>query len=151
MAKYYTQEIPKTETDSADTPEAREEPKHLYRVRKSFEDVASQIGAFNVLSNATNLCDRYPGYHVYDETGALVYPKHTVPFYIQVRSGETPLKIYQAASTSAKVWSAEVKTGVYTIVKIQNGSGSKEGFGLLKAYSDRSNGYVNLDDVKHYL
>lgn len=141
---------PDDKDEEVETPDV-DEVKHLYRVRKSADDAASQIGAFSILTNATNFCDRYPGYSVYDETGALVYPKHKVPFYIQVRFEETPLTIYKSASTTGGAWSSTVKTGVYTIVKIQNGSGSKEGFGLLKAYSDRSNGYVNLDDVKHYL
>ena len=43
----------------------------LYRVRKTWTDAASQIGAFAVLENAKNACK--PGYTVYDENGKAVY------------------------------------------------------------------------------
>ncbi|MBS3985602.1 MAG: N-acetylmuramoyl-L-alanine amidase [Selenomonadales bacterium] len=45
----------------------------LYRVRKSWDDVSSQIGAFRVLDNAKRLVDTNPGYAVYDNTGSMVY------------------------------------------------------------------------------
>lgn len=40
-----------------------------YRVRKSWADVKSQIGAFSVLENAKALAAKNTGYHVYDKTG----------------------------------------------------------------------------------
>lgn len=40
-----------------------------YRVRKSANDVKSQIGAFNSLDNAKALAAKNAGYHVYDATG----------------------------------------------------------------------------------
>ncbi len=46
----------------------------LYRVRKSWGDAASQLGAFAVLSNAKALADKNPGYAVFDESGRQVYP-----------------------------------------------------------------------------
>ena len=46
----------------------------LYRVRKSWSDAASQLGAFKVLANATALADKNPGYAVFDESGRQVYP-----------------------------------------------------------------------------
>ena len=47
------------------------EPQKLYRVRKTWADAKSQIGAFAILDNAKNACK--PGYTVYDETGKAVY------------------------------------------------------------------------------
>lgn len=47
----------------------------LYRVRKSWADAASQVGAFKDLSNAIAECNRHPGYSVYDSKGNKVYPK----------------------------------------------------------------------------
>lgn len=47
------------------------EEKHLYRIRKSWKDAASQIGAYNVLENAKNAC--LAGYTVYDEHGSVVF------------------------------------------------------------------------------
>ena len=46
----------------------------LYRVRKSWSDASSQLGAFAVLDNAKALADKNPGYAVFDESGKQVYP-----------------------------------------------------------------------------
>lgn len=43
----------------------------LYRVRKSWEDAKSQIGAYSVLENAKKACK--DGYTVYDKNGKAVY------------------------------------------------------------------------------
>lgn len=48
-----------------------EEEKKYYRVRKSWEDSDSQIGAYEELQNAINACA--PGYKVYDWNGDVVY------------------------------------------------------------------------------
>lgn len=45
--------------------------KQLYRVRKSWEDAKSQLGAYSVLENAKEACK--DGYTVYDESGKAVY------------------------------------------------------------------------------
>lgn len=45
----------------------------LYRVRKSWSDVKSQIGAYSNLDNAKRVCVN--GYSVYDEFGNVVYSK----------------------------------------------------------------------------
>ena len=50
--------------------------KELYRVRKSWDNVASQIGAFSDLENAKKACKE--GYSVYNSRGALVYSKPVV-------------------------------------------------------------------------
>ena len=44
-------------------------PKQIYRVRKSWTDVKSQIGAFTNLDNAKALAAKNPGYYVFDEAG----------------------------------------------------------------------------------
>ncbi len=46
----------------------------LYRVRASWEDAGSQVGAYRVLENAKTECDKHPGYGVFDESGNKVYP-----------------------------------------------------------------------------
>lgn len=49
--------------------------KPLYRVRKSWKNVASQIGAFTSLANAKRLRDSAGnGYYVFDESGNVIYP-----------------------------------------------------------------------------
>lgn len=47
----------------------------LYRVRKSWTDSKSQVGAFSVFENAKKCADSHKGYSVYDEQGVLIYPK----------------------------------------------------------------------------
>ena len=44
-----------------------------YRVRKSWKDAASQIGAFKDKDNAINLCRHNPGYKVFDNFGNQIY------------------------------------------------------------------------------
>ena len=41
----------------------------IYRVRKSWEDVQSQIGAFKDLTNAKNFASQHEGYSVFDSSG----------------------------------------------------------------------------------
>ncbi|WP_081923252.1 N-acetylmuramoyl-L-alanine amidase [Clostridium amazonitimonense] len=48
-------------------------PESLYRVRKTWEDAKSQVGAYKVLDNAKTECDKYHGYSVYNESGKVVY------------------------------------------------------------------------------
>lgn len=54
--------------------EVKKEEKKYYRIRKSWKDANSQIGAYTVLANAKKDCK--PGYAVYDWNGKAVY---TVP------------------------------------------------------------------------
>lgn len=51
--------------------------KIFYRVRKTWADVDSQLGAYTVLANAKECVDKNPGYKVFDETGKQVYPATT--------------------------------------------------------------------------
>ena len=50
------------------------EASELYRVRKTWEDVAGQKGAFRVYGNALACADRNPGYRVFNQAGAEVWP-----------------------------------------------------------------------------
>ena len=56
--------------------EKKEEPAELYRVRKTWEDAKSQIGAYSKLENAKDACDKAGAeYKVFDSKGNLIYPK----------------------------------------------------------------------------
>lgn len=58
---------------NADTPKpTNTSAKQLYRVRKSWSDAKSQIGAFASLENAKKACKS--GYSVFDSNGNVVYP-----------------------------------------------------------------------------
>ena len=46
--------------------------KQIYRVRKTWADAKSQIGAFSSLENAKKVCKT--GYYVFDANGKVVYP-----------------------------------------------------------------------------
>ena len=48
--------------------------KSYYRVRKTWADGKSQLGAYTVLANAKECVDNNPGYFVFDESGKVVYP-----------------------------------------------------------------------------
>ena len=65
------------------------EVKKYYRVRKSWEDSGSQIGAYALLENAKAACKE--GYAVYDWNGNEVYSKKEE--YYTVKKGDTLSKI----------------------------------------------------------
>ena len=45
-----------------------------YRVRKTWADAKSQLGAYRILSNAKAQVDKNPGYYVFNNDGMIVYP-----------------------------------------------------------------------------
>lgn len=49
-----------------------------YRVRKTWEDAKSQLGAFKKLEYAKNLADKNKGYYVFDDSGKAIYPQNTL-------------------------------------------------------------------------
>lgn len=49
----------------------------MYRVRRAWADVKSQLGAYKNLDNAKAMADKNKDYNVYDSTGRLVYPMPT--------------------------------------------------------------------------
>ena len=109
-----------------------------YRVRKSWTDKASQIGAFTVFQNAKNCVDANPGYAAFDDNANQVYPeiKETVSPYL-VRITIADLNYRKGPSTSYTSY-GYIEPGVYTIVNEENG------WGLLKAYAAERNGWVKL-------
>lgn len=48
-------------------------PSVMYRVRKSWNEPKTQIGAYSSLDNAKKECDKHPGYSVYGENGKVIY------------------------------------------------------------------------------
>ena len=55
---------------TTDTPQ-----KELYRVRKTWADSKSQLGAYSILDNAKKTCDKAgEGYFVFNSAGEVVYP-----------------------------------------------------------------------------
>lgn len=115
-----------------------------YRVRADWADTQSQIGAYTVLDNAVAAAKQHPGTCVYDWNGKQVYPAEKQeqevfqPFTVRVSI--TDLNIRTGAGTGyARV--RYIPIGVYTIVEIKAGKGSKAGWGRLKSGA----GWISLD------
>ena len=120
------------------------ENKQLYRVRKSWKDAKSQLGAYSVLENAKADCK--DGYTVYDESGKAVYgaelqqaatPK--VPFKVKVDIID--LNIRTGAGTNYAKTGEKTGVGVFTITEVKEGKGADAGWGKLKSGA----GWVSLD------
>jgi hypothetical protein len=128
-------------TVSGETPAAPTTTTY-YRVRKSWSDKSSQIGAFTVLQNAKNCVDANPGYAAFDDNGNQVYPAVQTTFtpYL-VKVSITDLNYRRGPSTSYASY-GYIPVGVYTIVDEQNG------WGLLKAYAKDRNGWISLAYAK---
>ena len=114
--------------------------KKLYRVRKSWKDAASQLGAFEELENAKNACKE--GYTVYDWDGKAVYSKQAakkLPYKVQIDVDD--LRIRTGAGTNYAATGEHTGSGVFTIVEEKAGKGSTAGWGKLKSGA----GWVSLD------
>lgn len=109
--------------------------KSLYRIRKSWENVTSQVGAYLNLDNAKQACDKAGSdYYIFDMNGNIVYP---IDNY-KVKVIADALNIRDGAGTNYKINGCIRDSGVYTIIKEQNG------WGLLKSKA----GWICLDYTK---
>ena len=61
--------------EKQDTAPAPSTPTNLYRIRKTWEDTKSQIGAYSSLDNAKKSWKE--GYYIFDPNGKIVYPTET--------------------------------------------------------------------------
>ena len=123
-----------------------------YRVRKSWEDAASQLGAYTVLANAKAMADKHLGYEVYDWNGELVYPEVAegtaggmtnadCPFMVKVSIPD--LNIRKGAGTNTAKTGICTGVGVFTILEVKSGKGSDAGWGRLKSGA----GWISLDNL----
>ncbi|MGN0478336.1 MAG: N-acetylmuramoyl-L-alanine amidase [Hominenteromicrobium sp.] len=102
--------------------------KQLYRVRKTWDDVKSQIGAFEVLDNAKAACKT--GYKVFDSSGTVVYTPFE-PYLFRITCDV--LNIRSGPGTNYPV-TGQIKDKLrYTIIEERTGTGSAKGWGRLKA------------------
>jgi len=72
-----------TETATEEYPETL--TSGYYRVRKTWSDKKSQIGAYRVLANAVRAADDNSGYFVFSPDGECIYPKETYRTHTVVR------------------------------------------------------------------
>lgn len=111
-----------------------EEKKVMYRVRKSWADANSQLGAYSSLANAKKQADKNPGYNVYDDNGTLVYatlPK--CPFRVQITVSDF---VYRREPSLTSPVRGKTGKGSFTIVE------TRGSWGKLKSGA----GWVALDD-----
>ena len=136
-----------------DAANAAESTQVWYRVRKTWADAKSQKGAFHVLSNAKACADANPGYSVFDESGKAIYTGKDSgsqaafqPYLVKVSI--TDLNIRKGPGTNYAKTGKYTGVGVFTIVEESAGTGSDQGWGLLKSYNTRSSVWVSLDYCK---
>lgn len=122
----------------------------LYRVRRSWKDEKSQIGAYSSLDNAKKRC--MDGYTVYDWNGKAVYSKAAVPqekpraegVPFEVKVDISDLNIRKGAGTDYAKTGEYTGKGVFTITEVKAGKGSTAGWGRLKSGA----GWISLDNVE---
>lgn len=113
-----------------------------YRVRKSWQNAASQKGAFHDLTYAKQCADKNPGYYVFDPDGKAVYPvtpAASVPYAVRVSIND--LNIRKGPGTNYGKTGYYTGKGVFTIVAESAGAGSAKGWGKLKSGA----GWIALD------
>ena len=116
-----------------------------YRVRKSWTDSKSQLGAYKVLANAKKCADEHPGYSVFDESGKIVYTANQMPYSVRVKIAD--LNIRKGPGTNYAKWENHTGVGTFTIVDESSGVGATK-WGLLKSYADKRDGWISLDFVE---
>ena len=114
-----TATIKPNETTTVTSPSTQASP--IYRVRKTWADSKSQIGAYKNLDNAKELCDKNPGYSVFDENGKVVY----------TAKAEVKEQIYRVRKT----W-ADSKSQIGAYKKLENA----------KELCDKNPGYSVFDE-----
>ncbi len=100
----------KTDTTKKDT-KTKTDTKTVYRVRKSWKDEDSQIGAYSSLENAKKACKA--GYSVFNNNGKAVYTKKaksTTKSYAKGTTVKLSSKTVYVASTGSKGYK---KSGTY--------------------------------------
>lgn len=112
----------------------------MYRVRKSWEDPKSQIGAYKSLDNAKKACDTAGSsiYSVYNSKGEKVYPENVIepiepeevklPYLVRITA--SVLNVRTGAGMNFRTRTQVRKNEVYTIVaqednwgKLKSGAG----------------------------
>lgn len=104
-----------------------------YRVRKSWADSTSQLGAYTVLDSAKAMANKHSGYTVYDWNGKAVYGAEInggcdyaaefsnahCPFMVKVDIDD--LNIRKGAGTNTAKTGRYTGKGVFTIIEVKSG------------------------------
>ena len=125
-------------------PKEAEIKTEIYRIRKTWNDVSSQVGAYRSLESAKAQCNKMAGkYNVYDSKGNQVYPvKSTTttstfkPYIVKITA--LGLYIWLAPDKNHGHKGMVYKGQAFTIVE------EKNGFGKLKSGA----GWIDLEYTK---
>lgn len=121
-----------------------------YRVRKSWADSKSQLGAYRILANAKAKADANSGYSVFSNDGKVVYaPSAKVetvtpafePYLVKVSISDLNIRKGPGTNYGRSGYTGK---GCFTIVEEADGVGASK-WGLLKSYKDKRNGWISLD------
>ena len=108
-------------------------PAQLYRVRKSWSNVNSQIGAYSILANAKAAADKAgSAYGVFDWNGKEVYRASGVkdPYLVRVTK---VMDIRKGPGTSHGKAERKCPAGIFTIVEVKGDWGRlKSGAGWIQ-------------------
>ena len=115
-----------------------------YRVRKTWADAKSQLGAYKELANAKACVDKHPGYSVFDVNGVNIYTSNTTTSAVsyKVRVTISDLNIRKGPGTNY-ARTQYIPVGTYTIVEEAEGQGASK-WGKLKSGA----GWISLDYCK---
>ena len=123
--------------------------KEIYRVRKSWDNAASQIGAFGSLNNAKKVVDIKPGYYVFNSKGEKIYPVEVSNSNRYVEKGtyyfNTAVVVRTAPEENAKT---NVVYDVGESVIYHHVILNKNGFNWIEyARSNGTTGYLKVKDL----
>lgn len=119
------------------TPEQPSASSQMYRIRKTWADAASQIGAYTNMEYAKAACK--DGYAVFDAAGTQVWPEQEFKPYIVRITAQSGLNVRSGPGTNYGVVMTLAYGSGYTIVEEQNGWGKlKSGIGwICLKYTER--------------
>lgn len=85
--------------------------KPWYRVRKTWKNASSQIGAFKTMKKAKQCADQHTGYHVYNDAGKKVYTSAKLPYNVRPKTANVPIRTGAAKTYSAaRTFCSQVST-----------------------------------------
>ena len=85
---------------------------------------------------------------MFNESGTQIYPvTEQSDMSCKVRITRSDVPIYIGPGIQYPFNGRNTGKGVFTIVEKAVGDGSVQGWGLLKAYADQKNGWINLDTI----
>ena len=145
LAAKVTSEISKTSSGGVTASTSQ-----IYRVRKTWSDSKSQLGAYKLLANAKKKADENAGYKVFDASGNIVYPNAAKPVQTpaadtsyKVQIDITNLNIRKGPGTNYGKTGQFTGKGIFTIVQESKGEGATL-WGKLKSGA----GWISLDFAK---